>query len=45
MSLEFNSWEDVPAELPFRRGDLIIATITGEFNGAFSVDAVARFGS
>jgi len=45
MALEFNTWEDLPAELPFKRGDVVIAEISGEFNGVYGITAVAPFGS
>ena len=40
-TLEFNGWESLPAEVPFRKGDRIVARVLGEYNGSFSIDAVA----
>jgi len=44
-TLEFNGWEEVPAELPFKKGDRIVARVVGEFNGSYSIDAAAQLGT
>jgi len=42
IAIEFNGWEVLPAELPFRKGDHVVARIIGEFNGTYSIDAAAQ---
>lgn len=42
IAIECNGWEEVPAELPFTKGDRIVARVVGEFNGSYSADAVAK---
>jgi len=41
IAIEFNGWEVMPAELPFQKGDRVVARIIGEFNGTYSIDAAA----
>jgi len=42
LAIEFNGWENKPSLLPFQKGDRLIARVTGEFNGSYSIDAVGR---